>query len=92
MKEKGYTEYILTWVALLILTVTTVLVAGLDIRNLSVLIALLIAGTKSSLVAFYFMHLKYENRMFKFMFLFVLSSLSIILFLIFFDYPFRGGA
>lgn len=91
-KEKGYGVYIITWVSLIILTIFTVLVAGLNLRNIAVVVALFIATVKSTFVVLYFMHLKYEDRMFKFMFLFALSSLAIILILLFVDYPFRGGA
>ena len=90
-KETGYSVYFLTWLSLIILTFLTVTLTAFRIFNASIIIALTIAGIKSTLVVLYFMHLKYEDRMFKYMFLFALSSLLIILLLLFSDYPFRGG-
>lgn len=90
-EKNEYFVYIITWASLIILTLLTVLSAGIEFRNLSVVIALIIAGIKSALVVLYFMHLKYEDKLFKLMFLFALSSFVIILILLFVDYPFRGG-
>ncbi len=91
MKEENYEIYIITWISLVILTIITVISSGMNLKNLSIIIALSIAGIKSTLVVLYFMHLKYEDKLFKYMFLFALSSLVIILILLFSDYPFRGG-
>ena len=53
--------YVYVWVGLLMLTGMTVSVAGMGLGQLSVLVALVIAGVKSGLVLLYFMHLKYER-------------------------------
>jgi cytochrome c oxidase subunit 4 len=53
--------YVLVWLGLLLLTGVTVSAAGVDLGRLSVLIVLVIAGIKSTLVLLYFMHLKYEK-------------------------------
>jgi cytochrome c oxidase subunit 4 len=53
--------YVLVWLGLLLLTGLTVSAAGVDLGRLSVLIVLVIAGIKSTLVLLYFMHLKYEK-------------------------------
>ncbi|MEO0290972.1 MAG: cytochrome C oxidase subunit IV family protein [candidate division WOR-3 bacterium] len=90
-KETGYSLYFYTWLSLIILTFLTVSLTALRIFNSSIIIAITIAGIKSTLVVLYFMHLKYEDRIFKYMVLFALSSLIIILILLFSDYPFRGG-
>jgi len=47
--------------ALMVLTVLTVAAAELDLRSANLLIALGIATLKASLVALYFMHLRYDN-------------------------------
>lgn len=49
--------------SLLLLTVVTVLVSYVDLGLLNVVVALLIASVKASLVALFFMHLKGENRL-----------------------------
>lgn len=48
--------------ALLVLTAVTVLVARLDLGAANVAVALGIASLKATLVALFFMHLKYEHR------------------------------
>ncbi|MCR4308944.1 MAG: cytochrome C oxidase subunit IV family protein [Deltaproteobacteria bacterium] len=49
--------------ALLLLTVVTVLVSYVDLGPGNVVVALLIASVKASLVALFFMHLKSESRL-----------------------------
>jgi cytochrome c oxidase subunit IV len=46
---------------LLMLTALTVIVAGVDLGNLNLYVALSIAGVKASLVVLYFMHLRYDR-------------------------------
>jgi cytochrome c oxidase subunit 4 len=45
------------------LTVATVAVSYLDLGVMNVAVALLIASLKASLVALFFMHLKFENKL-----------------------------
>jgi cytochrome c oxidase subunit 4 len=78
------------WLALVVLTLVTVTVAGMDLGKLSVLTALAIAAVKGTLVVSYFMHLKYELPMFKVMFIVVIVVLAIFIGLTFFDPPFRS--
>jgi cytochrome c oxidase subunit 4 len=51
-----------TAAALLCLTVATVAVSRVDFGQLNVVVALGIAVAKATLVALFFMHLKYEKR------------------------------
>ena len=46
-----------------LLTAVTVLVSYVDLGLMNVVVALLIASVKASLVALFFMHLKGENRL-----------------------------
>jgi cytochrome c oxidase subunit 4 len=55
--------YLAVFAALLLLTVITVLVSYVDLGLLNVVVALLIASAKASLVALFFMHLKGESRL-----------------------------
>ncbi len=57
--------YIYVGVALLILTIITVAASYINFGSLliNVIIALIIATIKASLVLLYFMHLKYENKL-----------------------------
>ncbi|HEX2720087.1 MAG TPA: cytochrome C oxidase subunit IV family protein [Candidatus Deferrimicrobium sp.] len=54
---------ITVFVALLALTVVTVLVSYVDLGLWNAVVALLIASVKASLVALFFMHLKSEDRL-----------------------------
>ena len=55
--------------ALLILTALTVIAAQVDFGFLNVLIAMGIATVKAVLVLLFFMHLKYDNKLFPVIFL-----------------------
>jgi cytochrome c oxidase subunit 4 len=85
----GYGTYIMVWLALLILTGLTVTVAGLNLKNFSIVAAIFIAGFKSTLVLNYFMHLKYESALFKNMVYVTIFTLVIIIGLTFTDISFR---
>ena len=51
------------YAALVVLTVVTVLVSYVHLGLMNVVVALLIASAKASLVALFFMHLKGESRL-----------------------------
>jgi len=61
----SYGTYIMIWLALLILTGLTITVAGLNLRNFSIVMAIFIAAFKTTLVLNYFMHLKFETPLFR---------------------------
>lgn len=50
--------------ALMVFTVITVAVAQVDFGALNTLIAMLIASVKAALVLAYFMHLKYDDKLY----------------------------
>jgi cytochrome c oxidase subunit 4 len=89
-EEVGYGIYILTWIALLVLTAITVTVAGMHLGSLSILVALAVAAVKATLVLSFFMHLRYERPLFRIMFLVVIITLAIFIGLTFLDPPFRS--
>lgn len=70
---------------LLVFTVITVLVAGFDFGPANILIALLIAGIKATLVAFFFMHLWYDNKLFFVIFASSVAFLAIFIGLTMYD-------
>jgi cytochrome c oxidase subunit 4 len=82
--------YVLVWAGLLLLTALTVSVAGVNLGQLSILIVLVIAAVKSTLVLLYFMHLKYE-RGFLFMLIMPGTVFLLVLFIgfVFTDIAFR---
>jgi cytochrome c oxidase subunit IV len=79
------THYIMIWAGLLVLTALTITVASLHLGGFSVLAAIVIATVKGSLVLFYFMHLKHEDRVFKIMLCLALFTLAVIMVLTFLD-------
>ncbi len=81
--------FVLVWVALMFLTVLTVTVAQQDLGAWGTPIALLIASVKASFVLLFFMHLKYDLAMFRWMFLAVVFTAAIFLGLTFVDTYFR---
>lgn len=85
----SYGTYILTWFTLVVLTAVTVTAAGMNFGKISVLVALLIATIKASVVLMIFMHLKYETRLFKTMVWIVLITLAIFIGMTFTDTLFR---
>jgi cytochrome c oxidase subunit IV len=66
--EPSYGIYIAVFAALLVLTFITWAVSYRDMGVLNVVIALIIASVKASLVALYFMHLRYEKTRLVFLF------------------------
>lgn len=55
--------YLLIFVTLLILTLTTFAVSSVDLGGLNAIVALIIAAGKALLVAFFFMHLRYSRSL-----------------------------
>jgi len=81
---------IMVFVGLVILTILTVLLAGLDDSNLvALLIAMSVASVKAALVLYYFMHLNHEPLIFKLFLGVAFFTLLAIFVLTFSDYTFR---
>jgi cytochrome c oxidase subunit 4 len=67
----------------------TVSVFGADLYTLTVLTALLIASTKAIVVALYFMHLKYDPKIYRIMLGVVLLLFAVFITLTLIDYLIR---
>ncbi len=61
--DSGNRTYVVVWGALVVLTAVTVAVSYVNLGMMNVVVALLIASAKASLVALFFMHLRYEDRL-----------------------------
>jgi cytochrome c oxidase subunit 4 len=61
-KSSPLKSYFSVWIALLVGTFLTYEVAKIDLGVFNSAVALIIATTKALLVALFFMHLKYEQR------------------------------
>jgi cytochrome c oxidase subunit IV len=84
----GYSRYVLIWLGLLALTCTTVTFAGMNLGRWIIITALTIASVKSMLVLNIFMHLKYEDRIFRIFVGVAIATFIIFISLTFFDYAF----
>ena len=94
MEEKGkhhigYLTYILVWLTLVAFTALTVTIAGVNLGKYTLLIALLIAAVKSSLVINIFMHIKFDEPIFKVFLGLSGFTLIVIFILTFIDFLYR---
>ena len=71
-------------------TIITVLVANYDFGVWNIAIAMIIACTKGTFVALYFMHLKYDNKLFGIILILSLLFLTIFIGFTMIDTMFRG--
>jgi cytochrome c oxidase subunit 4 len=87
----SYKEHFGTWVGLIILTLMTVFVStfGADLRTLTVLTAMLIATVKALTVALYFMHLKYEPKVYRAWIIVVMALFVFFLVMVILDFATR---
>jgi len=85
----SYGTYILVWISLLVFTSITVTVAGVNLGRYTLFIALLIAAIKSGLVINIFMHIKFDEPIFKVFIALSGFTLLIVFLLTFFDILFR---
>lgn len=85
----GYGTYIIVWLALLAFTTITVTIAGVSLGRYTLFIALTIAAIKSALVINIFMHIKFDEPIFK-TFLGISGATLLVIFLLtFFDFFYR---
>jgi cytochrome c oxidase subunit 4 len=84
-----YRTFLYVLAGLIALTLTSVALTRIYLGTLTVLMALLIATFKSSLVLRIFMHLKFESRMFTRMVIFVILVISSVIILTLLDYLYR---
>jgi cytochrome c oxidase subunit 4 len=85
----GTRTFMLVWITLLILTGLTIKAAQLRMGEWSMVANIAIASTKAGLVLWFFMHLKYEKRIFKLLLFVPIITISIIIGMTFFDIWFR---
>ena len=82
--------YFLIFFALLVLTAVTTSVAFINLGNFNIVVDLLIAGLKASLVILFFMHVKFSTKITKmfviagFFWLFIMMAITMT------DYLTRG--
>jgi cytochrome c oxidase subunit 4 len=84
-----YKTYFFVLLALLVFTTLSVLITEIDLGKLAIVGALVLATLKSSLVLWYFMHLKYESKILRIMVGLVLFIFIAVVIVTFFDYSFQ---
>jgi cytochrome c oxidase subunit 4 len=82
--------FVLVWAALLVLTALTVSASVWLPGRVGVGVAMVVTPIKAALILMWFMHLKYEKPVFRYMFLAAMLVLAIVMGLTFFDYSFLG--
>jgi cytochrome c oxidase subunit IV len=85
----SYARYFLIWLGLLALTCATVALAGIELGRWIIITALTIASIKSLLVLNIFMHLRFEERLFRIFVSIAMITFIIFITLTFFDYAFH---
>jgi cytochrome c oxidase subunit IV len=81
--------FLFVWIALLCLTALTIKAAEMQMGEWSMVANIAIASAKASLVLWFFMHLKYEKRLFKLLLFIPILTISVIIGLTFFDILYR---
>ena len=84
-----YRTFLLVLLALLAFTFISIGVTSYDLGPVTVLTALLLATFKTILVLTYFMHLKWDVKMFGILVAAVLALIGVVIFITFLDYLFR---
>ncbi|MFW5656736.1 MAG: cytochrome C oxidase subunit IV family protein [Bacteroidota bacterium] len=85
----SYRTYFYVLLGLLMLTGLSVAVTRVDLGGMPVFVALLLASLKSVLVLVYFMHLKFDNKLYAIMVGLVLAVFVIVVVITFLDYTYR---
>jgi len=85
----SYGTYVFIWLALLAFTSITVTIAGISLGRYTLFVALFIAAIKSALVINIFMHIKFDEPIFKVFLGLSGFTLFVIFLLTFFDVIYR---
>ncbi len=88
----SYRQLLAVLGGLLLLTGITIFAARFDLGVFTVWLALLIASVKASLVLLFFMHLKFEGKVFAITFVVTVFTVAALIGLLFFDLSWRTGA
>ncbi len=85
----SYRTYGLILALLLVLTSVSVAVTQIELTKWSTAVALLLASTKSAFVLAIFMHLKFDQKIFRVMAILIFLLLATVIIVTFLDYAFR---
>jgi len=84
-----YKTYLIVLLTLIVLTFISIAVTSIELGTLTVTTALLLATIKTSLVLYYFMHLKFDQKIYLIMVLGVIAIFVLVIIITFIDYLYR---
>lgn len=82
----SYKDHLLILITLIVLTVITVAITSVELNAFNTAAALLIATIKAALVLLYFMHLKFDNKIYLVMTVLVILLLGAVITTTIIDY------
>jgi len=85
----SYSSHISVLLCLIALTTITVAITSVQLGAFNTTAAMIIASTKAAIVLLYFMHLKFDEKIFRFMVTLVLAIYAVVIVITFFDYLYR---
>jgi cytochrome c oxidase subunit 4 len=85
----SYKSEILVLLSLLVLTVLTVTITSVHLGPYNTAAAMLIASVKAAIILLYFMHLKFDEKIYRFMVTLVLAIYAVLIIITFLDYLYR---
>lgn len=85
----SYKTHFMVLAALIVLTVITVLITSVEMGPYNTAAALLIASIKAAVVLLYFMHLKFDQKIYGIMVGIVMVIFAAVIVVTFFDYLYR---
>lgn len=85
----SYKSHLLVLAALIALTILTVAITSVELGPYNTAAAILIAVIKASIVLTWFMHLKFDQKIYRIMAIIVLLIYSAVIVVTFFDYLYR---
>jgi cytochrome c oxidase subunit 4 len=85
----SYRTYGLILLLLIVLTSVSVAVTQIELTRWTTVVALLLASAKSSFVLAVFMHLKFDQRIYRVMAILIFLLVAVVIIITFLDYMFR---
>jgi cytochrome c oxidase subunit 4 len=85
----SYKTYLMVLAVLIVITLLSVAITQIELSRWASAAALLLAGIKSTFVLMIFMHLKYDQRMFRVMVGLILALVIVVIIFTMLDFLFR---
>jgi cytochrome c oxidase subunit 4 len=82
----SYKDHLTVLAFLITLTIITVAITSIELSAFNVVAALIIASIKASIVLLYFMHLKFDRKVYLLMTILVLALVASVIGITLFDY------